>query len=119
MQTDAITAVTDRAGDRDPELRARAWKLALELGDAPEEPEGDPFDLDTLAPGLSSVAELVEEQRDEEEQGGDNRHAKVCILGETRILIGEDGRRERPDDQGEDDRPTPVEAHLHTGDASE
>ena len=58
----------DRSGDRDPELRARARKHALEPGHPSEEPERDAVDLHSLPACDERVPVLVHEQRDEEEE---------------------------------------------------
>ena len=76
MKTTAITR-DERACDRDPELGPGAREAALELGEAAEQPQVDPFDLDALAPRLERVAELVEQQRYEEQQRRNNRQHDV------------------------------------------
>ena len=50
-------------------------KRALELGDSTEEPEVDAFDLDALSLGLQSVAELVQQERGEEERAAATANA--------------------------------------------
>ena len=108
-----------RPGDRDPELRARRAEHPAELGDAAEQPERDPLDLHPLPPRLERMAELVQEQRGEEDRRGRECHDDVRAVRETRVLVGEDAGRERPDDQREDDQPRPVDPDLDPGDAAE
>jgi hypothetical protein len=103
------------ARDRDTKLCDRASERTLELGDAAEEPERDPIDLDPFATSLESVSELVQEDREEEEERRDDRHRDVSCLRQARIRRGKDPRRQRPDDQGEDDEPAPVDAKLDPG----
>ena len=58
----------ERPGDRDLELRAGRARVARHLRDAAEEPQVDAADLDPLAAGDERVAELVQDERDEEQE---------------------------------------------------
>ena len=77
--------------DRNPELGAGPRKRALELGDSTEEPEVDAFDLDALSLGLQSVAELVQQERGEEEEEPPRRPTRC-----TRRPRSRDSGRGRP-----------------------
>ena len=109
----------ERPGDRDPELGAGARKAALELRHAAEEPEIDALDLHPVSPRLQSVSELVQEERCEEEESGDDGQHDVLTVREAGVLRREDGDRERPDDEREDDQPAPVDPDPDAGDPAE
>ena len=109
----------ERPCDRDPELRARAGESTLELRHTPEQPERDPVDLQPLSPRLPGMAELVQEDRNDEQESRDDRHREVRVAGKSRIRGWKDSVCERPDDQREDDEPTPVDPHLDAADAAE
>jgi len=55
-------------------------ELSLELGNAAEEPERDPLDLHALASSLYGMTELVQEERNEEQHGCGDGHARVRAL---------------------------------------
>src|SRR5688572_16834444 len=75
---------TRRSSDL-PQLRARRREHALEAGHAAEEPERDAVDLHALTLGLQRVAELMQEDRDEEEDGSGDRHGQVCQIGRAHV----------------------------------
>jgi len=81
-------------GDRDPELGARARKAALELRHPTEEPEVDPLDLDPISPRLQCMSELVQQERNKEEERGHDGHRDVLTVGEAGVLRWEHRRRE-------------------------
>jgi hypothetical protein len=109
----------ERSCDRDPKLGPSARESTLELRHAPEQPERDPVDLQPLSPSLPGMAELVQEDRDEEQESRDDRHREARVAGKARIRGWKDSVCERPDDQREDDEPTPVDPHLDAADATE
>ncbi len=57
-----------RPGDRHAELHARGVGVAFELRDAAEHPQVDAGDWDPVADRHDGVAELVEQDRQEEQQ---------------------------------------------------
>ena len=78
----------ERPGHGDPELGARDREHAFELGHAAEEPERDAFDLHPLAPRFECVPELVQEERDEEDDRGDQSHRDVRAVPEAGVRGG-------------------------------
>src|SRR6266511_4120331 len=106
------------ASYRDSKIRARAPKHPLELRHAAEQPERDPLDRDPLSPCPQRVPVLVQQQRAEEESGRDERHRQMRTATEPRVRRRKDPGRERPDEQREDDQPTPVEADRDAGDSA-
>ena len=106
------------ARDRDPKLRPRARKHALELRHPTEEPESYPLDLHAVAAGLEGVPELVQEERGEEDETRDDRHRHGKRRRAAGVALREDAG-ERPGDQREDDQPAPVDAELDAGDPAD
>src|ERR687888_2732853 len=79
-----------RPGNRDAKLGAGTGEHALELRDAAEEPERDPFDRDPLSACPQRMPELVQQQRAEEERGRDERHREMRTGAEARVRRRED-----------------------------
>jgi len=65
------------------------------------------------------VAELVQQERGEEEKRRRDGQRKVLAVREAGILGWEDRCRERPDDEREDNQPAPVEADPDSGDPTQ
>ena len=65
------------------------------------------------------MTELVQDERGEEQHGGDHRDHEIDAVRVPRILLGKDGRGERPHDQREDDRPAPVDPNADPGDPAQ
>jgi hypothetical protein len=62
---------------------------------------------------------LVQQDRGEEPQGGDDRHHEVGILGEAWTGLREDLGGEQPHDQAEQHQDTPVDPQAHAPERSE
>src|SRR3989442_5979081 len=78
----------ERAGDCHPELLARRARVAAHLGDAAEEPEVDPSDAYPVAHRHHRVAELVENDREKEEQGADRGEGeRLRVLSRVEVLV--------------------------------
>ena len=113
-----------RCGDEwarkgDPQFRRCGREVAAEGRDTAEQPQRDAVDLHPLPARLKRVPQLVQEERAEEDDRGRERHPDVGAVGEPRVLLGEDRRRERPGDEREDDQPAPMDADADAGDAPE
>ena len=67
-------------------------------------------------PRLECVAELMSDQRDEEEGRRDDGHGRVGGAAEPGAALREDDDREREGDQDEDGQPAPVDADVHARD---
>ena len=78
-----------RPGERDVEFLLPVLRHLRELGDAAEQPEADRLYLDAVAAGDQRVAEFVEDDTDEETDGGE------CPHGERHL--GAPGERARSD----------------------
>jgi hypothetical protein len=65
------------------------------------------------------VAELVEQDRCEEQQSRDDCRSEIRAVGQARVLGRKDAVRQRPDDQGEDGEQAPVEPNLDAAEASD
>jgi hypothetical protein len=114
-------AAERQAGERpdpgDQELQPRAGQLAADARDAPEQPEGDVLDLDAGdPPGGDGVAQLVHDQRAEEQPGGGQRGDPVRLRRVARESRGEDLRGERPGHQAQHDQDAPVEPNSEATD---
>src|SRR5438034_779696 len=115
----AETERHERSCDGDPKLGPGAREPALELRHAAEQPERNPVDLQPFSPRLPGMTELVQEDRDEEQDSRDDRHREMRAAGEARVLGRKDSVGERPDDQCEDHEPAPADPHLDAADAAE
>ena len=93
------------AGGGDAELGARRGRLASELGDPAEHPEGDAVDLHTVAASDQRVGDLVREHRGEEQSCRDEPDDPVRgrgLAGELgREAVGGKAQSEQPRDQQE------------------
>ena len=88
----------------DPELLARRLRVARELGQAAEDPEVDAEHLDAVAARDDRVAELVQGDRQEEQQRpGDRRHVGGGV-GRVGQRVGKQVRQP-PDHQEQEDEP--------------
>ena len=109
----------ERTGDGDAELRAGAREPAAERGHAAEQPEHDAVDLHVLATRLERMAELVQQDRQEEERGRDDGTGHAGALAEIRVRVREDPRGQRPDQKRGDDEQAPVHADANACDRAE
>lgn len=93
------------SGDRDTELLASRPHLAIDVGNAAENEEGDRGDTHPVVQRHKGVGEFV--QQDREEEGGSRREASQPPLARTPAgdQIGQHAALEVPRDQPEDDQP--------------
>ena len=112
-----------RAGDRDAELLTRGRGVATHLHHAAEEEEVDAADLDPLTAGGDRVAELVQQDRAEEPEGGEDGHDEARLLvaelvGE-RLLQPEDGQEQDQEPRDIDPDADPEDRRQADGAATE
>ncbi|GAA3143416.1 hypothetical protein GCM10020001_077940 [Nonomuraea salmonea] len=107
-----------RPHDRDLQVGARRTRLAAQLGDTAEQPQGDLRHLDAVAACGHRVGQLVGEQRGHEQDGGDQPGQQV----DRRRVAGEDDReppeRQPCDQDDDDDQHADVEPDPDSGDAA-
>ena len=108
-----------RPGDRDLELGPGGVRVLLEPGEAAEQPQRDRGDADVVAPGHEGVAELVEQDRAEEEHGARDREQirRGVTRGGVEDVAVEAGEPE--DDQEEDHEPGVVHRDPDAPDAKQ
>ena len=125
MATDPMTVrktpsrmLVERPDRRGHELGHGARGLALEARNAAEQEERDPVDGDAELPGDERVRELVEDHRDEEQNGRDDRGRDGGRRAPVGVPAGECGG-EAPPHQERDEDPRRVDCDLDAEDAAE
>ena len=118
-QATTIASSDQRTGDRDLELGPGGVRVLLEPGEAAEQPQRDRGDADVVAPGHEGVAELVEQDRAEEEHGARDRKQirRGVTRGGVEDVAVEAGEPE--DDQEEDHEPGVVHRDPDAPDAKQ
>src|SRR5207244_948879 len=92
----------------DPEVDPRARAFLLHLRDAAEHPQVDAHDPDSVAQRHDGVAELVQDDRDEQQQHAYGReHERLAVLAREDVVVV---LREPPDEEEDDQEP----ARVHT-----
>ena len=104
------------SGRRDEEFLARGARLAREVGDAPEDEERDARYRQSPPDGHHRMGELVEENGDEQEDGGRRSHQPVGGGAPALVGVGEEARRQQVGHDPQDEQPGGV--HLN-GDPSD
>jgi RsiW-degrading membrane proteinase PrsW (M82 family) len=108
-----------RADERDPQLVVGAGRLVLELGDPAQQPQGDAADAQAGPARDQGVAELVGQQRGQEQAGADGSGQPVGGRGEAGRLVGQQRPGQRPGDQQHDQQHAPAGTDRDSGDAAE
>ena len=89
-------------------LGPRVLGLLLHPGHTPEDEEGDGADPDAVMEGHEGVAQLVEQDRHEEQQRGREPLGPIGRSRKVRVVLGKVPGGQRPRDQAKDDHPTEV-----------
>ena len=90
----------ERSRDGDPEVHPGGGGLLLHLCDAAEHPEVDSGDADPVSHGHDRVAQLVQDDRCEQQQDADRRqHERLALLPRKDVLVAVS----QPPDEEEDD----------------
>jgi hypothetical protein len=90
---------------RHAELLHRACRLGLHLGDPAENEQRYSVDFEPVAPRHHGVRHLVQNDRDEETDGGDRPHQPVGRGRESRVGGGKEADGQGPGDQHREQHP--------------
>ena len=116
IKTSREEQARERPGNGDIEFLFRFIGLAADAGEPAEDEERDGLHGNFVAYGDDAVAELVKNDRAEEEGAGDDAEKPVLLRSPTRVLRSE-LRSERERDESEDDEPAGVEVYRDAEDA--
>ena len=108
-----------RAAESDLELGAGGIRLAGDLGDAADKEKGDAGNGDAAALADDAVPELVQEDAEEEDEGGQAAQGEVNGNGAAREGGGKSPGGEFVSDEGGDEEPAIVEIEPDTEEAAE